>query len=201
MSANALTVSVSDAEIATNFVVKLVQLGFIGLAALLFVLIFLIIWQGRRADKDMGRFRMAFLIVGFLSVIVSAGVQLMPTRATTTITFSPDLQDTPLTTPTIRLLPAGGMVRQEQEFSLASGTTISIRTDQLIRDAQLLRVAASELAQASAQLAASEPPPAAQVRRVDRLSEAVTRNVDSGDFFNAALAARELTQVAEQIAQ
>jgi preprotein translocase subunit SecF len=206
MSANVTTLPASDVGIATDFVLKLVQLGFIGLAGLLFVLVFLILWKNQPADEGMAKFRMAFLAVGFLSVLVSAGVQILPTKATTAVTFSTDFTVAALPTPAVRLLPGGKQVQPEEEFSLPTGSTISIRTDQMLAEARQLKVESQQLqatsqvlAKAASQLAEAEPARPAEAQEVQDLSTQVSQNLREGKFNAARIAANRLNTVSETI--
>ena len=201
MSANAIASPTSDVGIATDFVIKLVQLGFIGLAGLLFVLIFLILWKNQQADAGMARFRMAFLAVGFLSVLVAAGVQILPTKAQTSVTFSPDLTAAGLSIPAIRLLPTGSGVSPDQQFTLPSGSTISIRADRLLAEAQQLQATTRDLAKATSQLAEAEPAQPAEAQEVQELSTEVTQNLKRGNFGAARIAAGKLNTVSETISR
>lgn len=199
MSANVTSLPASDVGIATDFVLKLVQLGFIGLAGLLFVLVFLILWKNQQADEGMAKFRMAFLIVGFMSVLVSAGVQILPTRATTSVTFSPDLSVAGLSVPGIRLLPNGAAVNPDQEFTLPSGATIAIRADKLLADAKALKETSQQLTEAATTLATAQPPQAAEAAQVEQLSTEVSENLKFHKFDAARIAARRLNTVSETI--
>jgi hypothetical protein len=199
MSANVTSLPASDVGIATDFVLKLVQLGFIGLAGLLFVLVFLILWKNQQADERMAKFRMAFLAIGFLSVLVSAGVQILPTKAKTSVTFSPDLAVAGLSVPAIRLLPGGSGVSPDQEFTLPTGSTISIRADRLLIEAKQLQATSQDLAKAASQLADAEPAQAAEAQEVQDLSTEVTQNLRQGKFDAARIAARRLNTVSGTI--
>lgn len=198
MSVNA-TLPTSDVGIATDFVIKLVQLGFIGLAGLLFVLSFLILWKNQQADEGMAKFRMAFLIIGFLSVLVSAGVQILPSKATTSVTFSPDLGVAGLSVPGIRLLPTGSAVNPDQEFTLPSGATIAIRADKLLAEAKQLQATSQQLTQVATTLAAAEPAQPAQAEQVEQLSTEVSDNLKEGKFDAARISAIRLNEFSARI--
>jgi hypothetical protein len=199
MQNNVTSLPTSDVGVATDFVIKLVQFGFIGLAALLFVLCFLILWRNQQADAGMAKFRMAFLGVGFLSVVLSAGVQILPTRAKTSVTFSTDFAQAGLPTPPIRLLPGGKAVSADTEFTLPSSTSIFIQTGGLVANSKSLQSTTQQLAQATAKLATSEPASAPQAQQVTQLSTAVRQHVDGGDFAAAQRAATQLTALTRQI--
>lgn len=191
----------SNAAIASETLIKLVQAGFIGLAALLLVLVFVILWRNQPADASTARLRMTYLILGFGSVIFAGLMQLVPTRATASITISPDLAEVALSIPGIVILPSGETVTPDTLFTVASNSTIRIKTDRLIKDAQNLQKTALALAQTNARLikpAADALPGISQIQAVEAtaLSQDISRGIAHGDFADAALGAVELREAA-----
>src|SRR5437899_11761965 len=98
----------------TDFVIKAIQLGFLGFGALLFVMVFIILFRNQPADAKTARLRSTFLWLGFASFVLAGIAQLAtpilaPKPAAgpyeVAVAFSPKLSAAQLPEPTMTVLP------------------------------------------------------------------------------------------------
>ncbi|HZZ34272.1 MAG TPA: hypothetical protein VFE03_01010, partial [Caulobacteraceae bacterium] len=61
----------------TEFVIKAVQLGFLGFGALVFVMVFVILIRNAKPDAATARLRSRFLTIGFIAFLFAGAVQLV----------------------------------------------------------------------------------------------------------------------------
>ena len=137
--------------------VKLAQLGFIGLSIALFLLGAIVLISGKAGSADEQRTRRTYLWAAFLSVFVGAGVHIWDTHnsGTVIIEFSPDFEGAGLPVPTIRT-PAGLKVPGEI-IDVTKDRTLMIYVDKVIAAVRTLNASvrsAQQSTQASQQMLA-----------------------------------------------
>ncbi len=194
----------------TEFVIKAVQLGFLGFGALVFVMVFVILIRNAKPDAATARLRSQFLIIGFIAFLFAGAVQLItpfvtpkPTVGTykVSVAFSPKLSTAQLPEPTMTVLPMNTPVTQDTPFQLSQDAVLTVQIDDIIKQAQGLKETAQALSAANVQLndqlakAATVAPATAPIAPADAaqlkvLSESVSANLARGDFAAAALTAR-----------
>jgi hypothetical protein len=193
----------------TEFVIKAVQLGFLGFGALVFVMVFVILIRNEKPDASTARLRSRFLTIGFIAFLFAGAVQLVTPFVTpkpvvgtykVSVAFSPKLSTAQLPEPTMMVLPMNTPVTQDKPFSLAQDAVLTVQIDDIIKQAQGLKATAQALSAANTQLneqleksAAAAPAVApiapADAARLKLLSENVRANLANGDFAAAAVSA------------
>lgn len=208
------TITATQTSTIADTVLKLVQAGFLGFGALLFIMAFIIIYQNKPASQDQADFRKSFLYLGVGAYVFAGLMQLipfvMPARGANyrlSVAFSPSLSTAHLPDPSMALLPQNQPVKLMAPVSVSSDTTLQIGIDGIIDQAQQLSAAnnqlktvAQQLSQANTQLAAAAPVAAAsstvaaavkpQADAVNKFSLQVQSNLARGDFTAAALSAK-----------
>lgn len=213
------TISVQGGELDTlaSTVVKLVQLGFLGFGALLFIMVFVLLYRNQPVDAASAKLRQQFLAFG-VGAFVFAGLMQLVTlffaphsgAYKVSVAFSPQLSTANLPEPSMVVLPVNQPVKQYQPFTVSADETLDIGIDGIIDQAKSLNTVARQLTQANAQLAtaaaapASSPAAAAarpQILQLQSLSRQLQFHLDRGDFASAAKAATQANQVSAAAAR
>lgn len=130
-------------------VVKLVQLGGLGVGALIFLFVFILLLQGKPVDPASARLRSRFLTIGTIFAVVALGASLLQLlivpdpvgAARMTVTFSPSFATENLPAPAMRLIDAGvpRPISEDSPFDIASTATLKISVDELLKSAKSLQ--------------------------------------------------------------
>jgi len=196
-----------------NFVVELVKLGGLGIGALIFVLVFIILFRNQPADAATARLRSQFLIWGgsfaLIALIVSTATSLLrpaaaaPAKFKLGITLSPDFSEAKLPSPQFRLMPSGVAVQEGQAVEIGSDSTLDIKVKGIVASVQALSKSSENLLQTNQQLtqaveAAIKPTPAGgtsapapmtlpQIQELKNSQEETRKRIVAGDFHAAAI--------------
>lgn len=187
----------------TEFVIKAVQLGFLGFGALVFVMVFVILIRNQKPDAANAKLRTRFLTLGFVAFLFAGVVQVLAPWLTprtgaykVAVAFSPKLSTAQLPEPTMVVLPMNTKVTQDTPFALTQDSVLTVQIDDIIKQAQSLKSTAQALSAANVQLndqlsqAATAPTPAippAQAEQLKVLSTSVNAKLARGDFASAAI--------------
>ena len=205
----------------TDFVLKAVQLGFLGFGALFLVMVFVILFRNQPADPDTAKLRMRFLTLGMAAFVFAGVAQLVTLMIApkpqgshqVAISFSPDLKTARLPQPAILVLPQRTEVQEDQPFTVGQDETISIKVDGVIEQARALVSAAQTLASANetltqklttasnAQAAAGSAPAitTGEAQSLNTLSQDVKLKLQAGDFTHLARSTQALGQVTAMV--
>ena len=197
-----------------NFVVELVKLGGLGIGALIFVLVFIILFRNQAPDPATAKLRSQFLLLGssfaLVALVASTATSLLrpavaaaaPAKFKLGITLSPDFGEAKLPNPEFRLMPAGVPVLEGQAVEIGSDSTLDIKVRGIVSSVQALSKSSENLLQTNQQLtqaveAAIRPtPPGAsapapitlpQIQQLKNSQEEIRRNIVTGDFNAAAI--------------
>jgi len=120
-----------------DFVVNLVKLGGLGIGALIFVLVFLILFRNQPADAQTAKLRVRFLTWGASFAVValaaSTATTLLQGRSSAPstyrlgITLSPSFEEAQLPSPDIVLMPAGKHLKPDEAVEVTSDATLATR--------------------------------------------------------------------------
>lgn len=163
---------VSDTFFGT--VVKLVQLGGLGVGALIFLFVFILLFRNQPVDAATAALRSRFLTTGVVFAIIALGASLLQLVFTPKVnaasrmmvTFSPSFSSEHLPAPAM-LLSDTGAVRQieaDNSFDVAANATLKISVDDLInaaRSVQQIKATAQTLLESNKALTSALTAPAA----------------------------------------
>jgi hypothetical protein len=148
-----------------DFVVNLVKLGGLGLGALIFVLVFIILFRNQPADRDTAKLRGGFLAWGSSFAIValaaSTVTSLAQNRAGPTstyrlgVTLSPSFEDAQLPSPDLILMPAGKRIKPDEAVELASDATLAIQVRGIVQSVNALKNSSTEILKTNQTLTAA----------------------------------------------
>ncbi|MFT3723888.1 MAG: hypothetical protein QM773_09900 [Hyphomonadaceae bacterium] len=168
--------------------VDLVKLGFLGFGAVIFVMVFWIIWKNDKATGANARLQMRFLTFGFAAFAIAAVVQILPLfmGASMTVTFSPNFDVRQLPRPTIHM--ADRTLEMDKVYTIQGSQTVKIDVDAAIQKVNTLQQAALDLSKTTTQLArqavakANEPTiTKAEAVVIEQASENISASVLSGE--------------------
>jgi hypothetical protein len=131
-------------DFLSRFPIDALQYGFLGFGVVVFVLVFIILFQNKpAADEGVRALRKRFLGAGvfcFVIAVVAAIAEPIlskpispPREHNLTVTFSPDFSEYGLPEPAISLFPQGFDLARDTPFGLGESATISIRVDRIIQ--------------------------------------------------------------------
>jgi len=195
-----------------NFVVELVKLGGLGIGALIFVLVFIILFRNQPADAATARLRSQFLIWGgsfaLIALIVSTATSLLrpaeaaPAKFRLGITLSPDFSEAKLPNPEFRLMPSGVKVQEGQPIEIGADSTLDIKVRGIVSSVQALSKSSENLLQTNQQLtqaveaaikpasagtSAAPPITLPQIQELKNSQEETHKKIIAGDFNAAAI--------------
>ena len=184
-------------QLGTDFfdtVVKLVQLGGLGVGALIFLFVFILLFRNQPVDAPTAVLRGRFLYLGTAFAVLALAASLLQlvlvrpaaTAGSLVVTYSPKLRSAGLPTPDMVLLGSGTpqSVVEDAQIAITSGATLKISADDLIDQARKVKsaqaiaetlVAANTVASAAAPTPATAPTPGA-------VPTAVTPDVSTRDL-------------------
>ena len=131
-------------------IIKLVQLGGIGVGALIFLFVFILLVQNKPVDQPTAQLRSRFLVTGVVFATVALASSLLqlvltPRMVTiprqVTVTFSPSFAAAHLPVPAMHRLDTGQAVTEDSPFPVANDATLKISVDDLINSARDLKQA------------------------------------------------------------
>ena len=137
-----------------DFVVNLVKLGGLGVGALIFVLVFIILFKNDQTTPAGSDLRKKYLIFGSLFAVVA----LLATTATDVfvasrkpgsvklgVTIAPDFDEARLPPPKLRILPAGTIVTPDGSVTLTGDSTLTIQIKGLVDSVKYLSESSKKL--------------------------------------------------------
>jgi hypothetical protein len=190
-----------------EFVLKAVQLGFMGFGAVVLVLSFIIIFTNKPpASENNAKLRQNFLVFGFASFLFAGLVTLYSTYQAShhelTVTISPDFSVAGLSPPNMKLSPQGTHLGEGQAITIDRDTTLHVRVDKAISEVKKLNEVAvnvtTETQRLSAELAEDRRAPTqvrANAAEVSGQTRLVLEALGKNDMFTAARRTTELRDV------
>ena len=157
-------------------VVKLVQLGGLGVGALIFLFVFILLFRNQRVHAATAALSSRFLTTGVVFAIIALGASLSQLVFTPTVnaasrmmvTFSPSFSSEHLPAPAM-LLSDTGAVRQietDNSFDAAANATLKISVDDLInatRSVQQIKATTQTLLEPNKAMTSALMSPAAAI--------------------------------------
>ena len=166
-------------QLGTDFfdtVVKLVQLGGLGVGALIFLFVFILLFRNQPVDAPTAHLRGRFLYLGTAFAVLALAASLLQvvlvrpaaTAGSLVVTYSPKLRSAGLPTPDMVLLGSGTPqpVAEDAQIAITSGATLKISADDLIDQARKVKSAqeiAKTLVAANTVTSAPAPTPAPDI--------------------------------------
>jgi len=199
----------------TDFVLKAVQLGFLGFGAALFVMVFIILFRNQKpADASTAKLRMRFLTFGVaafafagISQLVAPLIAPAPSRAyKLSVTFAPQLDVNKLPEPSMIVLPANVKIAQNAPFDVKQDATLAIGIDGILQQVRSLKNTTDALSASNQELSSQVVKAALDTRecanipvdaakQIGELSAEVRKNVTMGEILRAENGSRQLNMI------
>jgi hypothetical protein len=148
-----------------DFVVNLVKLGGLGLGALIFVLVFIILFRNQPADRETAKLRVRFLawgssfaIVALAATTVTSLFQNRSGPASTYrlgVTLSPSFEDAQLPSPDLILMPAGKRIKPDEAVDMVGDATLAIQVRGIVQNVNALKNSSTEMLKTNETLTAA----------------------------------------------
>lgn len=176
----------------TDFVVKLVQLGAIGFGALIFIMVFVILFRNQPVAPENVELRKRFVTLGFAAFIFAGVIGVLPmffsTRHQVSVMLSPSFETADLPPPIITVQPSGVLIDEEKGFVVDRDISVMVRVDDALEQIRTTRNALVNVAAASEVLSQAARPMASTP--LEGMREVRASRQRSADL-NAAIAQRD----------
>src|SRR5437899_3063238 len=162
-----------------TFVVNLVKLGGLGVGALIFVMVFLILFRNQAAAEGTARLRTSFLrwgaVFAILALVASSATELSQSLRPSSkirlgVTISPDFAEAKLPPPQLILMPSGTTLQPNTSTEIQGDSTLNIQVRGIVESVKGLAQSSQTLLATNQTLTAALDQSSQAVHQADAAS-------------------------------